>query len=272
MTIEHRPAFDLEPVLARIDTLASQRPVAAHIVAATNAEDTDAKRLAGLLAADMALSGRVLKLSNSAYYGMRGRVASLQLAVTVVGFTTVRAMATVAMTDLADESQLPDDFWTLSTRLALAASHLARHFGERPADALSIGLLTPLGAALLYRHDPHGYGALWQSEPTPAGRRRAERARYGMTMVELTAVALESWGFPDVFLAPLQNLDNRTSPAGGLLRGAFEVVARLSMPEHRATPIGTLTAGRVRDADLPAILYDVRNEAEDMRQLLLGDD
>lgn len=272
MITEHSPAFDLVRVLAHIDTLASQRPVAARIVAATNAEDTDAKQLAGILAADMALSGRILKLSNSAYYGMRGRVTSLQLAITVVGFTTVRTMATVAMTDLADESQLPDDFWDLSTRLGLAASHLARHFGERPADALCLGLLTPLGAALLYQHDRDGYGHLLESESTFPGRRRAERARYGMTMVELTAVALESWGFPDLFLAPLVNFDNRSSPAGGLLRGAYEVVARLGIDEHRPTPIGTLTAGRVRDGDLPEILYDVRNEAEDMRRLLLGDD
>lgn len=272
MTTEQTPAFDLGGVLARIDTLATRQPVAARVVAATNLEDTDAKQLANLLAADMALSGRVLKLANSAFYGMRGRVSSLQLAVTVVGFTTVRGMATVALTDLADETQLPEDFWALSTRLALACSHLGPKFGERPGDALCLGLLTPLGSALLYQHDPDGYGQLLATEPTFTGRRRAERARYGMTMVELTGVALHTWGFPDAFLAPLQNLDNRTSPAGGLLRGAYEVVARLTVADHPPAPIGPLTAGRVRDTDLPPVLYAVRNEAEDLRRVLLGDD
>jgi HD-like signal output (HDOD) protein len=272
VTTEHNPLLELDRVLTRIDQLAVQRPVAARIVAAASSEDTDAKKLANILAADMALSGRIMKLANSAYYGMRGRVSSLQLALTVVGFTTVRTLATVAMTDLTDESQLPEDFWVVSTRLALASSHLGPKFGLRAADALCLGLLTPLGAALLYQHDRDGYEELRRSEPTFAGRRRAERARYGMTMVELTAVALETWGFPDSFLGPLKNLDDRTSPAGGLLRGAYEVVARLTVDGHPPAPIGPLTTGRVRDADLPAVLYAVRNEAEDLHQILLGDD
>ena len=84
-------------MLASIDTMAAQRPVAAQIVALTHADDAGAKDLSRLLAADAALAGRVLKLANSAYYRLRGRVSSLQFAVTVVGFATVRSMATVAL-------------------------------------------------------------------------------------------------------------------------------------------------------------------------------
>jgi HD-like signal output (HDOD) protein len=141
------PAFDIEQILASIDTMAAQRPVAAQIVSVANSDDTSAKVLARILASDVALASRVMKLANSAYFGMRGRVTSLQFAVTVVGFTTVRTMATVALTDLDDESRLPDDFWTVTTSIALAASALAPRFSERPQDALCIGLLAQVGAA-----------------------------------------------------------------------------------------------------------------------------
>src|SRR5690348_12514895 len=87
------PVIDIEEVLASIDTMAAQRPVAAQIVSVANSDDTSAKVLSGILAADVALASRVMKLANSAYFGMRGRVTSLQFAVTVVGFTTVRTMA-----------------------------------------------------------------------------------------------------------------------------------------------------------------------------------
>ena len=90
------------------------------------------KALSRILASDVALASRVMKLANSAYFGMRGRVTSLQFAVTVVGFTTVRTMATVALTNLDDESRLPENFWDVTTSLALAASTLAPRFGERP--------------------------------------------------------------------------------------------------------------------------------------------
>ena len=87
MTPTAPPArLDVERVLASIDTMAAQRPVAAQIVSVANSDDTNAKALARILASDIALASRVMKLANSAYFGMRGRVASLQFTVTVVGF------------------------------------------------------------------------------------------------------------------------------------------------------------------------------------------
>jgi HD-like signal output (HDOD) protein len=271
MTCESTQTVALQPILDSIDNLAVQQPVAAQLVAAADSEETDAKTLASLLSGDAVLTGRVMKLANSAYFGMRGRVASLQLAVTVVGFTTVRTMATVALTDLDDESRLPDDFWLVTTRLAVAATQLAPRFGERPADAMCLGVLAQLGSALLFHTDRDGYSAILESEPTFAGRRRRETERYGVSAVHLTARALEAWSFPPAMIVSLERLDDRTSAAGGLLRACYEVVSRLTVPDHRPVPIGPLSRGQVREEDLPEILYEVRNQADDLRRLLIGE-
>jgi HD-like signal output (HDOD) protein len=271
MTTQQSPVLDLNDVLHSINSLPAHRPAAARILAVIDAEDTDAKTLADALVPDITLAGRVMKLANSAYYGMRGRVSSLQLAVTVVGFTTVRTMATVALTDMEDESRLPEDFWLVSTSLAVAAARLAPKFDARPADALCLGVLAELGSALLYRSDTVAYGELLRSTPSLAGRRRAEAARYGMSAVEVTAVALNTWGFPDAIITPLQRMEDRSSLVGGLLRAAYEVVSRLTVSGHEPVPIGPLTRGQLRDDDLPEVLYDVRNQAEDLRILLVGD-
>ena len=262
--------FDVEQALESIKELAAQRPVAARIIAVSETEQADAKTLANILAADVTLAGRVMKLANSAYFGMRGRVSSLQFAVTVVGFNTVRTVATVALTDLGEESRLPEDFWAVSTGLAVAASRLAPKLGEHPPDALCLGALTQLGSALLYHHDQPHYADMLATEVSFAGRRRKEASRYGMSAVQLTGVALEQWGFPQSMIAPLQRVDDRTSPAGGLLRACFEVVSRLLIPDHRPVPIGPLTQHRVREDHLPEILFDVRNQADDLRQLMIG--
>ncbi|WP_309229919.1 MULTISPECIES: HDOD domain-containing protein [unclassified Blastococcus] len=271
MTTAQTPQFDLDLVFDGIDQLAAQRPVCARIVAAADADDTDAKTLAGILAGEVALTGRVMKLANSAYYGMRGRVASLQQAVTVVGFTTVRTMATVALTDLDDESRLPEEFWTVGTGLAAAAARLAPLFDMRPADALCLGVLAQLGSALLYHHDRDNYTLVLAANPTFAGRRRAEADQYGMSSAVLTAAALTRWEFPQSIVVPLERLDDRGSTAGGLLRACYEIVSRLTMDGHRPAPIGPLTRGRIRDEELAPMIYDVRNEAEGLRRLMLGD-
>ena len=259
--------FDAHEVLASIDSMAAQRPVAAQIVALTHADDAGAKDLSRLLAADAALTGRVLKLANSAYYGLRGRVSSLQFAVTVVGFATVRSMATVALTS-TDQMTLPAEHWTTSTHLALACSTLGPRMGHRAADALCLGLLVQLGAALLHQHDPQGYGELTAGHASAADRRAAEVARYGVHAVELTAAAMRQWGFPAAMVAPLDQLQDPASVDGGLLRGAFEVTERLVVPGHRPEPIHRLTCDRVREVDVVPVLTQVRTEAADLRRAL----
>ena len=264
------PVFDLERVLGSIDSMAAQRPVAAQVVAETNSDRASAKELSRLLGADVALAGRVMKLANSAFYGMRGRVTSLQFAVTVVGFGTVRTMATVALTDLDDESLLPEDFWEVSTTLALAASTLAPRFAERPQDALCLGLLAQMGVALLHHNDPDGYAELWTTQRSFAGRRTAEVHRYGISALRLTAVALEQWGFPAGMLVPLTQVDDGASFAGALLRSAFEVAGRLTDGDHQETAIERVSCGQLRERDVAPILSQVRADAEELRTALLG--
>jgi len=264
------PTFDLERVLASIDTMAAQRPVAAHIVSLANSEEVGAKELSGTLATDVALAGRVMKLSNSAFYGMRGRVTSLQFAVTVVGFATVRTMATVALTDLDDESRLPAAFWEVSTCLALAASTLAPRFAERPQDALCLGLLAQLGVALLHHNDDEGYAELWTRERSFAGRRAAEVQRYGISALRLTSVALEQWGFPAGMVLPLQQVDDPTSFQGALLRTAFEIAGRLTDPGHEELPMEAVSCGQLRERDVVGVFEQVRADAQELRTALLG--
>jgi HD-like signal output (HDOD) protein len=268
-TLAAAPSFDLEAVLASIETMATQKPVAAQIVSIAGSDDTDARGLARVLGSDAALAGRVMKLANSAYFGMRGRVTSLQFAVTVVGFTTVRTMATVALTDLDDESRLPRDFWRMSTCVALGASTLAPRFGERPQDALCLGLLAPLGVALLHHNDEEGYAELSAAEPTAAGRRAAEVRRYGLHAYRLTAVALEHWGFPPSMVTPLGAVDDLGTEDGALLRAALEVAARLTVEDHEPVPVEELTGGQLREDAVVPVLDRVRAEAEELRLALL---
>ncbi|NEM04630.1 HDOD domain-containing protein [Geodermatophilus normandii] len=265
------PAVDLDRLLAGIDTLAAQRPVAAQVVAVANAEDASARTLSGVLAADVALSGRVMKLANSAYFGMSGRATTLQFAVTVVGFTAVRTMATVALTCLDDESQLPDGFWESSTAVALAASVLAPRSGSRSQDALCLGLLAQVGVALLHADDPAGYRELAAAHRPSAARRAAEVGRYGISALRLSAVALAQWGFPSAMVAPLAAVDDPTSVDGGLLRAAFEIGARCTDPAHAPEPVLPLSRGLLDEDGAAAVLQRVRDAADDLRRAVIGD-
>ena len=262
-----------DALLAGIEDMATRRPVVAQIIAVTSSDRTDAKQLARVLLGDARLAGRVMKLANSAHFGMSGRATSLQLAIAVVGFTTVRTLATVSLTDSdpATGTELPDDFWDVGTGLALAASVLAPRLGEYAPDALCVGLLSQVGAALLHHHDPAGYRELVDQTPDFTRRRAAEKRRYGISSVHLSAAALERWSFSEGMVLPLRRIDDRTSPRGGLLRASFEVVARLTVPDHERVPIGVLSCGMLGEAELPGVLYDVRGNLTSLRGMFQDD-
>ena len=265
------PVFDIEQVLASIDTMAAQRPVAAQIVSVANSDDTSAKALSRILASDVALASRVMKLANSAYFGMRGRVTSLQFAVTVVGFTTVRTMATVALTNLDDESRLPENFWDVTTSLALAASTLAPRFGERPQDSLCLGLLAQMGAALLHHNDPDGYEEILAAEPTFRGRRARRDPALRHQQPAADRGRAGAVGLPGHADHAAQG--GRRLPGDGRRAAARRVRGRVAADteDYEEVPIARLTCGRLGEDDLVPVLDQVRADAAELRRAMLGE-
>jgi hypothetical protein len=68
----------------------------------------------------------------------------------------------------------------------------------------------------------------------------------------------------------LKEVDDYQSFEGGLLRGAFEVAARLTTEDYENVPIARLTVGRLREDDLVPILDQVRGDADELRRAMLG--
>ena len=96
---------------------------------------TSAADLGRLIESDPALSTQVIRLANTAFYGLSGKVSSAWRAVTVLGLATVRAIATTAAFDLFSEKgrSVPDDFWPHSVTTAAAAA-ADRPPGRHPAQ------------------------------------------------------------------------------------------------------------------------------------------
>ncbi len=161
---------------------------------------TSAADLGRLIESDPALSTQVIRLANTAFYGLSGKVSSAWRAVTVLGLATVRAIATTAAFDLFSEKgrSVPDDFWPHSVTTAAAAAAIARRVGVQPNDAFSSGLLHDLGSALVFRRVPRRYDTVLEllAADPELSRLDAEHAEFGMTHAEVGAAALSVMRFP----------------------------------------------------------------------------
>jgi len=183
----------------------------------------------------------------------------------------VRTMATVALTQLEDESRLPEDFWTTTTHLALASACVAPRLGIRTQDALCVGLLAELGSALLHQTDPLGYGPIARDAPGFATRRAWERRRYGISTLELSALALDRWSFPIAVIEPMQKVEATGAIEGAVLRVGYEVVSRLLRREHDPQAVVRLSCGRLDERSLAPALRQVEQEADELRRAVFGD-
>jgi putative nucleotidyltransferase with HDIG domain len=260
----------VDALIEELERLPAQPSVAVRTVWVADQPNSSAKDLAAALTADPSLTARVLRLANSAYYGLSRRVADVTFAVTVVGFPTVRAMAAVHASGLFEgEHTVPDGYWEHSVATATLCSVLAPRAGVRPNQAFPLGLLHDLGSALLFRADPDRFEAVQAEARNDRPLRVAEKAAYGMAHDEAAARVFSAWRFPETFIEAVA--DHHAHPATlsephTLLLVAAESVASRMAPS--LTP--GLTSAELehgQNAGLRALNLDVTDALAIARQV-----
>jgi RNA polymerase sigma factor (sigma-70 family) len=125
--------------------------IAREIVELTQNPGTTAAQLGGVIGADERLKNRILKLANSPLFGLPQRVSTVNFAVVVLGFDTLRTLVTRlmigdAVRKIVDSLFNYEEFWDESVRCAAIARVIARKTGRADMHhALVAGLLHNVG-------------------------------------------------------------------------------------------------------------------------------
>lgn len=190
-------AIELEELICALEQLPAQKSVTLRVVAVADDPHAGSRELADAVSADVPLATRLLRMANSAFYGLSGRVGELPFAITVIGFATVRALAASAAAGAGSDAGVPQGFWERAATVSTAASAVAETLGAAPSQAVCAALLLDLGQALLFRCDPDGYPALW-GQLRGQGMRLVEQERhlYGIGHDDAAARVLTAWNFP----------------------------------------------------------------------------
>jgi c-di-GMP-related signal transduction protein len=117
-----------------------------ELLAALNTGDADLEQAISIIAADPALTLRVLRASNSAAAGTSSRVASVRQAVVLLGRAYVRQWATLMVIDDVTEATEPQIAHAL-TRARLCGN-IAPAFAVRSDAAFMAGLITAVAELL----------------------------------------------------------------------------------------------------------------------------
>ena len=190
--------------IKRSASIPSMPMVATRCYEMTQDPNCDLNKLVELLGTDPGIASDILRLSNSALFGVTRQVSSLRQAMTLLGIKRIRELVLARYlvqkmqemtTDLVDLNY----YWRRSLATALLSAKFADVLSPGQRDEAFIGgLLSDLGVIVMARCMPKIYAPI-SANYRPHGTEDWMHAEYnlmGVSHGEVSAVVLEQWNLP----------------------------------------------------------------------------
>lgn len=272
----------MKQILERLGQLPVLPMVVQEVIRSLADPDADAVALGHQIGQDPVLGARLLRVANSAFYGLSRQVATPHDAIMVMGLSQVRSL--VLASGLAHA--LPQHkggldrrkHWQRSFRVATTAQALARRL-RRPADAaFTAGMLHNIGELVLDVCLPEAYAAARQASSSRGiPLRQAEQAALGFDHTEVGAEVARHWKLPDVIEHAIRHCHDPELAATAEVSAGVAVACLLDdgLVAGAASPLPELPASLraaipLDDAALQACIPDAE-QAASAAALLLGD-
>ena len=193
-----------QQLVQEVEHLFSLPDVAIRLNELIDQPDTSTKELVDVVQLDAGIAATVLRLANSAWYGLPSRVDTISRAITLIGTKALRdlVMSTSVITTFKGiSSEFVDmmDFWDNSVTCGVVTLNLAKKCGVRESERMFLaGLLHKVGRLVFYSSRPVQYRqVLIDKDMGEAAVVEAERAVFGFTYAELGGVLLRAWRVPE---------------------------------------------------------------------------
>ena len=197
-------AHDILTRLDRIGDLPTLSPVAARVNRMLQDPDTSIRKLSETIEKDQPITARMLKLVNSAFFGMPSRVGNIPHALVLLGFNTVRnAVLSISIINAFSPKKILDgfdmkEFWRHSIAVAVTSKHLAEKTRLHPPDdSFTGGLLHYIGKFVLSQYFPDLFGKVWtSSKENHLSFIEAEKREMPLTHAQIGAHLASKWRLP----------------------------------------------------------------------------
>jgi len=251
----------IQHFIARMPSLSTTVTKVLEICNDPGSSPNDLNRVISL---DPVLTGQVLKLINSAYYGLPNKIASLTRAIIMLGLNTVKnlVLATSILSSFKGNSALRgtavDQFWEHSLRVGVAGRVLSRLFNVPVLDQeeyFVTGLLHDLGKLPIMTIFPVLYQQIGQLADEQNLRSfEAESQVLGFDHCHVNRLIFTKWKLGrNLYLAAAlhhQPFGNETHEAPLPLRISLanEIVQRFTRPVHATSVTGESPLDRLTHA------------------------
>lgn len=201
--------MEFEALLNYPRALPAMPRTVSDLLSEMNREEPSPKKIGELIGQDPALTTRVLRLSNSAFFRVSRRIGNADEAVAMLGLTHVRSLVMAAALGASFKNVPGIDlkqFWRYSLRSAEIARSLSGMLNLNQGNAFTAGLIHGIGILVMHIAMPDEMAPLDMAiPPLDLKRAEAEFSRFGYSYAEVGAGMVEKWQFPTEMVSALRN-------------------------------------------------------------------
>lgn len=193
---------ELEKTIMSAGDLPTIPVVATKVMQLIESDRATAEELSKVVSSDPAVAARVLKISNSSFYGRQGTIQNLSAAIVLLGYTTLKSIVvTASVRQVYQPFGLAEQMlWEHSFGAGLAARTIAGKVGfvDRE-EAFLAGLFHDIGKVIMNSHDRAKFQTVMENcynEGIPFNQ--AEKILYSFSHEEVGALVIKKWNFPAI--------------------------------------------------------------------------
>ncbi len=193
-------------VVESIDQLPSLPAIVTKLIQVVNSPESSADDAAKLIEKDPGLTSKMIRLANSAFYGIPRSISSVSSAVVILGFNTIRSLVlSASVMKMFAGSQQPaldkEKFWRHSISTAMAAKIIVRHFINvrmmDPESAFCAGILHDIGKLIFNEYMSKEYVEVTAfAEKNNSSLFDAETKVLGINHAAIGKVISDKWALP----------------------------------------------------------------------------
>ena len=195
---------ELETLIMTASDLPTIPVVATKVMQLIESEGVSAEELARVVSADPAVAARVLKISNSSFYGCQRQIQTLSHAIMMLGYNTLRSLVVAAsVKQVYKPYGLTEKMlWEHSFGAGLAARLIAnktRLVNEE--EAFLGGLFHDIGKIIMNFFDSQQFQKVMEKcYNEQISFLEAEQQVYSYTHAEVGGLVIKKWNFPEMLM------------------------------------------------------------------------
>jgi putative nucleotidyltransferase with HDIG domain len=193
----------IDEILSKINSLPSMPATGAKMLKMLEDPETAVDEIEDVMRHDPGLTGNVLKLANSAYFGIPSKIASTRQAIVMLGLKKLVQLVIASCVNAVMDKPVPGynmppgNLWRHSIAVSIAAEALVRDKENFEAqDMFTPALLHDIGKLILGQFVKEEQEAIEKIADTGMPYVEAEQLVLGTNHAEIGAQILARWSFP----------------------------------------------------------------------------